>query len=589
MSKRLLFPFLVVVLIAAACNFGKPEQKSTEPPAPTQIAAPPTEAAVEKPTETAETRPEASTKEGAISNLKEAEKAVVRIVTQGSYEYPDFPASLEESFTGSGFIIDPSGLAVTNNHVVTGAALIEVYFNGDPKPRRAKLLGTSECSDLAIIDIDGDGYPFFEWFDQDIERGLEVYSLGYPLGDPELTQHKGAISKKSATNFTSWADVDDVVEHDAQINNGNSGGPLVTEDGKVVGINYSALKSADQYYAITYKVAKPILEEMEKGKDVLSIGMNGEAFMLEDGFSGIWVYSVASGSPADKLGIKSGDVLLEMEGITLAKEGTLKEFCNILRGKDEGDVIGVKVVRYKAGELLEGQLNGRGLEVTGTYDTGAGTTNNGDNGQTTTSTGDYFTEDFSGDFSAWKTWVVAGNPNKEYASVVNNRLKFEMPNPETYAYVENQNYVYGDVYVEAEVETIRGGENAMSVICRGNPQGWYELRVHTVGSQAGTYEVYRYDEQVKAQKRNPYVNLMKNIERLSTMDIAAGFRINNIGLFCEGSNIHVYINGVEQFLPTKEYITDNTFTEGTVGVGAMSYSKGTVEVDFVRVFTSDQP
>jgi S1-C subfamily serine protease len=597
MFKRLLYPFLIVFIVSAACSFTSPAAKptATSAPVPTKELPPTVAAPTKEPTAVATQTQESGSKskEGVVTNLLDAEKAVVRIVTQGAYEYPDFPASLEESFTGSGFVIDPSGLVITNNHVVTGAALVNVYFSGDPKPLRAKIMGASQCSDLAVIKIEGDNLPYFEWYDKTIDRGLEVYSLGYPLGDPEFTQHKGSVSKKSASIITNWADVDNVIEHDALINPGNSGGPLVTADGKVVGVNYSSLKSAQQYYAITNKEAKPILDDLIAGKDVLSIGVNGEAFQLDSGLSGIWVYSVASGSVADKTGIKSGDVILEMEGIQLAKDGTMKEYCDILRGKKDKAVIGLKVVRYKTGELLEGQLNGRELAVTGKYQTsessGQSSSSQSSGGQETQQTGDYFNENFSGDTSAWKIFVTAGDPNKKYALLDNNRLKLQVPNSESYVYVHNESYTYSDVYIEAEVETIRGGDNGVAVTCRMSDKGWYELRVHTNGSSAGSFELYRYDYLQKSQGRVPYVNLLKGQEKLFTPAIKAGFQTNKIGFFCEGKNLRIFFNDEEQIPAKGDYFTDNGLSEGTVGIGAMSFNKGPVEVDFVSVTTKEKP
>ncbi len=86
-------------------------------------------------------------------------------------------------------------------------------------------MGVSECSDLAVIDIEGDGYPYLEWFDGQVAPGLDVYAAGFPLGDPEFTLTRGIISKERADGETDWASVDWVVEHDATINPGNSGGP----------------------------------------------------------------------------------------------------------------------------------------------------------------------------------------------------------------------------------------------------------------------------------------------------------------------------------------------------------------------------
>ena len=129
--------------------------------------------------------------------------------------------------SGSGFIIDPEGIAVTNNHVVTGAAALEVFVDGSDAPVNA-VLGVSECADLAVIDLDGGDYPFLDWYDGEIEPGLEVRAAGFPLGDPEYTLTQGIVSKADADGESSWASVDSVIEHDASIQPGNSGGRCST-------------------------------------------------------------------------------------------------------------------------------------------------------------------------------------------------------------------------------------------------------------------------------------------------------------------------------------------------------------------------
>jgi len=578
--KRAFFYFLIlIVAVSLACSMPTKSSTPTPPVVPTQAEQPtaiPTDTVAVEPTPTTEATQ--ATDELLVKNLKDAEKAVIRIVTEGAYEIPG--GKVESEFTGSGFIIDPSGLAITNNHVVSGAALINVYFSDSDKPVRAKLLGSSECSDLAVIDLEGDGYPYFEWYTASIDLGLEVYSLGYPRGEPQFTQHKGAISKKEATAITNWTDVSNVIEHDAIINPGSSGGPLVTADGKVVGINYASNAQDNRYLAITYKEALPILKDLEESKSVLSIGINGEAWLFDNGGSGIWVYSVNSGSPADKAGLKGGDFLLEMEGIQLAKKGNMTEYCDILRTHEPTGVLGVKVLRYKTGEVLEGQINGRELQPSGKVDTGSSGSSSG--GSQTTS--DYFKDTFDSDLSAWKTFVVAGDKKKTYVEGSNGRLKFELPSAETYAYAHNANYVYQDVYVEAQFETINSGTNGIAVICRANEGGWYEFRVHTNGQYQGTYELYRYDESVRSQGKNPYVQLIKGGERWSSMDIKNGLKVNTIGIMCIGNEFHFYINGKEQS-GHKKIPVDSTFTQGTVGVGAMSFSVGTVRIEFDYVGT----
>jgi serine protease Do len=304
----------------------------------------------------------------AVDSLDGVKSAAIQIEAQGSFVPPDIGSPVEFAGRGSGFIIDPSGIAVTNNHVVTGAALLKVWVGGESEPRNAKILGVSECSDLAVIDIDGDGYPYLEWYQDPIDVGLEVYAAGFPLGDPEYTLTKGIVSKARAGGETNWASVDGVLQHDATINPGNSGGPLVTAEGKVVGVNYASLASANQYFAITPDVAQSVIANLRKGEDVNSIGVNGTAVSNDDGsLTGLWVLSVASGSPADAAGLQGGDLITNMEGLTLATDGTMAEYCDILRTHQPSDALSVDVLRFATGELLAGELNGRALETSSTF------------------------------------------------------------------------------------------------------------------------------------------------------------------------------------------------------------------------------
>jgi serine protease Do len=263
---------------------------------------------------------------------------------------------------GSGFIIDPSGIAVTNNHVVTGAAFLQVYVQGQDEPLNARVLGVSECTDLAVIDIEGEGYPFLEWNAEPVSLGTEVYALGYPLGDPEPSLTRGVISKEEAGGETSWASVDEVLEHDATINPGNSGGPLVTTDGKVVGVNYAGASDVNQYFAISAADARGIVEQLRGGTDLETIGINGEAVVTMDGDTGIWVASVASGSPADRVGVEPGDIITKLEGLVLSVDGTMADYCDILRSREATDPMDIEVLRFATQEVLEGQLNGPELE-----------------------------------------------------------------------------------------------------------------------------------------------------------------------------------------------------------------------------------
>ena len=352
MSKiklSIIIPLLVVMsLFVGACGGSEPEPQPTKVPAEK-------ESGVKQP----------AADPSMVTSLEEVRSAAVRIEAEGTFVDPQDGMTATWAGSGSGFIIDPSGIAVTNNHVVTGAALLRVWVADENSPRNARILGVSECADLAVIDIDGPDLPYLDWHQGDINVGLEVYAAGFPLGDPEYTLTKGIVSKANADGESTWSSIDYVLEHDARINPGNSGGPLVDEQGRVVAVNYASLESANQYFAIKTEDALPVIEQLRDGNHVDSIGVNGSAFVSSDGsFSGIWVYSVESGSSADDAGIAGGDIITSLEGLPLSTDGTMSDYCDILRTQGADDTLGVEIFRFASGETLEGQLNGRTLAVT---------------------------------------------------------------------------------------------------------------------------------------------------------------------------------------------------------------------------------
>lgn len=327
---------VVIALVATACTGGS--GATTTAPA-TTTSAPPTTG-------------------GPQASLDAVQAATIQIVAQGTFVDPEIGA-FESAGSGSGFIIDPSGLAVTNNHVVTGAGLLQVYVGGETDPRNARILGVSECNDLAVIDLDGDGYPHLGWYEGEITPGIDVYAAGFPLGDPDFTLTRGIVSKADTAIETEWASVDHVIEHDARIRPGNSGGPLVTTDGRVIGVNYAGRDDTDQNYAVSVTAARPVVERLAEGEDVESIGVNGVAVVDEAaGLSGIWVSSVESGSAADRAGISGGDLITRMEGVSLGVGGTVADYCDVIRTHGPDDVLSVEVTRFSTQQVLEGQLNG---------------------------------------------------------------------------------------------------------------------------------------------------------------------------------------------------------------------------------------
>jgi hypothetical protein len=208
--------------------------------------------------------------------------------------------------------------------------------------------------------------------------------------------------------------------------------------------------------------------------------------------------------------------------------------------------------------------------------------------------GKYFNEDFTNNAANWKQWVPAGDSSKNYVKVVLGRLRFEMPSTETYAYVQNTKYNYTDVLTVAKFETVEAdGGNGIAILCRISDQGWYEMRVSTMGSYAGRVWIYRYDPRLKALGENPYVNLLLKPYSLESVPIDAiknGFTINTIGFQCNGNTLTAYVNGKAMIHPRLNVplaVTDNTLTDGTVGLGVMSFSTGKAYIEFINASTNE--
>ena len=367
-TSRRAFALLALPLVAtAACGGG--DDDDAAPPVTAAAVTEDTKAPTTEPptTEAPETSDAPETTEATaaqgISSYSDVQPAVVQIVARGTFRDPEIGFA-DGSGLGSGFVISPDGLAVTNNHVVAGAATLEVYVGGDlDDSYNATIVGVSECNDLALIDINGpDDMPHLEWYDGEIKAGLDVYAAGYPLGDPEFTLTRGIIAKaEAAGDLTGTSSIDHTVEHDAAIQPGNSGGPLVNTEGEVVGVNYAGgamATTTEQFWAIASDLAQPVVEQMMDG-DFESLGINGWAVYDEEaGISGIWVAGVTPGSPAAEVGLVPGDIVTSMNGLPMGMDGTFKDYCDVIRTSGEGAPIAVEVLRYDTSEVLKGEING---------------------------------------------------------------------------------------------------------------------------------------------------------------------------------------------------------------------------------------
>ena len=351
---------LPLVAAATACGGGDDDDAATDTTAAT------VDTKDTKPPETsapATTAAPGTTVPVGINSYDAVQPAVVQIIARGTFRDPEIGFA-DGSGAGSGFVISPDGLAVTNNHVVAGAATLEVYVGGElDDSYNATILGVSECNDLALIDINGpDDMPYLNWYDGEIRPGLDVYAAGYPLGDPEFTLTRGIIAKAEAGgDLTGTSSIDHTVEHDAAIQPGNSGGPLVNDTGQVVAINYAGGAQAtttEQFFGIASDLAQPVVDRLRDG-NFESLGINGWA-VFDDalGISGIWVAGVAPGSPAADVGLVPGDIVTLMNGLPMGLDGTFKDYCDVIRTSGEGAPIAIEVLRYDTSEVLKGEING---------------------------------------------------------------------------------------------------------------------------------------------------------------------------------------------------------------------------------------
>jgi serine protease Do len=265
--------------------------------------------------------------------------------------FGDIPQrQFKQKSLGSGFIISHDGYIFTNNHVVEQADEILVKLS-DGKEHKAKVIGKDAKTDIALIKIkSNDSLPVAETGDSDKLRvGDWVMAIGNPFG-LEQTVTAGIVSAKG--RVIGAGPYDNFIQTDASINPGNSGGPLFNMEGKVVGINTAIVAQGQGIgFAIPISMAKSILSDL-KTKGKVTRGMLGiivqditediaKTMKLKDK-SGVLISEVSEGDPADKAGLKSGDIVTEINGKPVKDTHDL---LLMIAGFPIGETIKVKIVR----------------------------------------------------------------------------------------------------------------------------------------------------------------------------------------------------------------------------------------------------
>ncbi len=245
------------------------------------------------------------------------------------------PRGFRQHGLGSGLIVSPDGLILTNAHVVKDADEIKVTL-GDKRSFKAKVIGADPESDVAVVKIDAKGLPTAKFADSDKLRvGEIVIAVGNPFGFNQ-TVTSGIVSAKGRTNV-GIIDYEDFIQTDAAINPGNSGGPLVNIEGEVVGITTAIASRSGGYQGIGFAIpsnsAKLIMDDLVKtGKvrrGLLGVNIQDVTDSLAKSFGraaggGALVSQVIQGGPADKAGIKAGDIILKFNGEPVTGAAQLK-------------------------------------------------------------------------------------------------------------------------------------------------------------------------------------------------------------------------------------------------------------------------
>ncbi len=253
---------------------------------------------------------------------------------------------------GTGVVLTSDGEILTNAHVIEGAEDVRVRLPGESDPRAATVVASDPGNDLALLRIDAEGLQPVTFADPDSVRlGDEVVAIGYALdldGAPTVTL--GIVSALHRTLSTEVGALDGLIQTDAAISSGNSGGPLVNALGEVVGINTAVARgdfttAANNIgFSISSGEALRVLDQLRSGAgDTRAEGYLGVGLAPRtDGGQGAVITEVEPGSPADKAGLEADDIVLEVDGVTIEGEAGL---IAAIRDGNPGDEVTLLIER----------------------------------------------------------------------------------------------------------------------------------------------------------------------------------------------------------------------------------------------------
>ncbi len=297
------------------------------------------------------------------------------------------PQTQQSVSTGSGFVINDDGSILTNAHVIDGAVKVSVQFQ-DKKTVTAKVVGKDVSSDLALLKVDSDGVgltPLELGSSKDVQVGDPVIAIGNPFGlDRTLTT--GVVSAlqrriSAPNNFT----ISNVIQTDAAINPGNSGGPLIDATGKVIGVN-SQIETGGRGggnvgigFAVPIDTAKEILPQLRESGRVDRAYLGITSLTIDGSLNGLnlpvkkgaLVQTVEQDSPADRAGLRGGDISAQLSGGEIQLGGDIIEsidgkpvsssddVARLVQGKKPGETVKVGIRRDGDKKTLDVKLGSR--------------------------------------------------------------------------------------------------------------------------------------------------------------------------------------------------------------------------------------
>ncbi len=297
-----------------------------------------------------------------VQAVKKVSPAVVGITTK-VYDRDIFNRKIQVGEgVGSGFIFDPSGYIITNQHVVGTAKEVAVSL-ADGQNVTGRVIGTDSRTDLAVVKIDVDNLPAAPLGNSDtLEVGEPAIAIGNPLG----LEFQGSVTAGIISAFNRQLDSSGqalrLIQTDAAINPGNSGGALINADGEVIGINSAKISKEGIEgigFAIPINAARPIVKELiEKGKVTRPyLGLYGvdKTLAARYGYDmnadGVLVVQVARNSPLAEAGIERGDLIVELHGQKIERFADLEA---VLSKAQAGDTVQIAFIR--SGRTYEGKV-----------------------------------------------------------------------------------------------------------------------------------------------------------------------------------------------------------------------------------------